>query len=62
MTQYRVYCFDGASRIIRADWIAAPDDEQALSSAHEFDGCFRKEIWDRERLVGRIDFRSERQA
>jgi len=56
---YRVYCFDGGSRIIKADWIEAFNDAQALQEAKSaMPDCFRTEVWDRDRLVGRIEPRS----
>ena len=51
---YRVYCFDGASRITSADWIDAVNDADAVQAAKKFD-CFRVEVWDHDRLVGRRD-------
>ena len=50
---YRVYCFDGGSRITGAEWIEALNDAGALQSAKESYDCFRVEVWDRDRLVGR---------
>jgi len=50
---YRVYCFDGGSRIINADWIEAENDAEALQAAKNAYDCFRIEVWDRDRLVGR---------
>jgi len=55
---YRVYCFDGGSRIIGAEWIEAESDEAAFRSAQETFDCFRIEVWDRDRLIGRHE-RSE---
>ena len=53
MIHYRVYCFDGASRIVGADWVEAPDDLQALIAARNAFDCFRVEVWERDRLAGR---------
>ena len=53
MIHYRVYCFDGASRIVEADWLEAHDDVRALHAAREAFDCFRVEVWDRDRLAGR---------
>jgi len=54
--EYRVYCFDGASRIMSADWISAINDAEAyIQTKTRLRDCFRVELWDRDRLVGRID-------
>lgn len=59
MKDYRVYCFDGASRITAAEWINAATDNEAIDAAKVvMNGCFRAEVWDRERLVERIDAQS----
>lgn len=50
---YRIYCFDGASRIISAEWLPATNDAEALSYAKHTKDGFRIEVWDRARLVGR---------
>ena len=54
LRDYRLYCFDGGSRIISAEWIAAVNDAAALQQAKRLD-CYRVEVWDRDRLVGRCD-------
>ena len=59
MKHYRIYCFDGGSRIISADWIEADSDDAAYHAAKEAFYCFRVEVWDRKRLIGR-HMRSER--
>lgn len=58
MKHYRVYCLDCGSRIISAEWIKADSDDAALHSAKGTFDCFKVEVWDRDRLVGR-DQRSE---
>jgi hypothetical protein len=55
MRMYRVYCFDGSGRIVQADWIEAADDSAAVETARNGMDCPRIEIWDRQRLVERID-------
>lgn len=55
MKDYRLYCFDGASRITAAEWINAASDDDAVDAAKVMmNGCFRAEVWERDRLVGRI--------
>ena len=53
MVHFRIYCFDGASRITKADWLEAHDDAEAMREAEKISDCFRVEVWDRNRLVGR---------
>ena len=55
MKDYRLYCFDGASRITAAEWISAATDHEAVDTAKVMmNGCFRAEVWDRDRLVEQI--------
>jgi hypothetical protein len=57
LRSYRVYSVDGAGKIVSADWIEAEDDAHALREAeHRLDGV-ALEVWDRQRLVGRIESR-----
>jgi len=51
---YRVYHFDGASRITSAGWVEAANDAEALLIAKSQQGGVSREVWDRDRLVGRI--------
>jgi hypothetical protein len=55
MPAYRLYCVDGAGSFARARWIAADDDQQAISYVQGID-CphHRCELWERERLVADI--------
>ena len=54
MSAYRVYCLDGAGKVWAAEWIEAEDDSAALAAAREINGAIRYEIWEGQRLVGRI--------
>ena len=54
MKAYRLYCFDGASRITAAEWVEAINDAEAISVAKKNNNGVRCEVWDRDRLVGRI--------
>ena len=53
---YRVYCLDGVNRVVRAEWIEAADDPQAVELARAliFD-CVKCEVWQGPRLVERIN-------
>ena len=51
---YRLFCYDGAGRILSANWLVAANDDAAVAAANDVDKGTRREIWDRNRLVGRI--------
>ena len=51
VTNYRLYRLDGAGRIAGADWIEAPDDEQAVRQARLRASGGRFELWDKQRLI-----------
>ena len=56
MQVYRVYCLDGANRFTGADYIEAPDDEEAVRRALEGMGdALKFEVWKGDRLVQRIE-------
>lgn len=56
MSDYRLYCLDGAGRIQLAEWIEAASDEQAISQARELKlDAKRCEIWHKDRLVARLN-------
>lgn len=63
MTDYRVYCLDGAGRIGMAEWIKADSDEGAITEARRLrPDAYICEIWERQRLVARLDHAGEPQA
>lgn len=53
MPAYRIYRLDRAGKIESAEWIAADDDEQAMELARQ--KGLPCEVWERGRLVGRVD-------
>lgn len=56
MIAYRVYCLDGVNRFVRAEPIEAASDDNALRMARVVMGdCFKCEVWERDRLVGRLN-------
>ena len=58
MASYRLYRLDGVRLVSSGEWIEADDDQAAIEAAKEkFDGehC---EIWQRSRLVARLDRRA----
>ena len=58
MQTYRVYCLDGANRFTRVEYIDAPGDEEAIRRALlELGDALKCEIWERDRLVQKIEHR-----
>jgi hypothetical protein len=55
MPSYRLYRLDGAGSIASADWIDAADDEEAARIAREQVPHGLAEIWERNRLVARLE-------
>ncbi len=54
MSSYRLYCLDGAGRIVAAEWIQAEDDGAALEAAEEIRDGRRCELWRGKELVARL--------
>jgi hypothetical protein len=54
MPAYRMYCLDGAGKVWAAEWIEADDDAAALEIAREFKDAVRCEVWQGQRLLGRV--------
>ena len=56
MVLYRVYCLDGVNRFTRTESFEAPDDEAAARRTRELMAdCVKAEVWDRDRLVARLN-------
>lgn len=55
MPSYRVYCLDGAGKVWAAEWIEADDDPSALDAARQFTKAVQCEVWQGQRVVGRVD-------
>jgi hypothetical protein len=55
---YRLYRYDGAHKVVTADWIEAASDEEAVANAEAAGSGSKCEIWDGRRLVAQ--FESER--
>ena len=51
MSDYRVYCYDGADKVWAADWIQAASDAAALESAQCIRDALKLEVWQGARLV-----------
>ena len=52
---FRLYRLDGAGRITTAEWLDAADDEEARAKARSVGDSARFELWDRSRLVDRVN-------
>jgi hypothetical protein len=59
MPAYRIYCLDGSGKVWAAEWIEADDDASALDSARQFSSAVRCEVWQGQRLVGRVDLKPD---
>ena len=55
MPAYRIYCLDGAGKVWAAEWIEARSDAAALEAARRFTDAVHCEVWDGQRLVGRVE-------
>lgn len=51
---YRVYCHDGARKLVTAEWVEAASDEEAISAVRARYPGLHCELWDGERLVATI--------
>ena len=52
---YRLYRLDGVAKVASAEWIDADDDQAAIAAAKEMMDGHGWELWNRTRLVIRID-------
>ena len=52
---YRLYWLDGAGKIATAEWLQADDDACATRQVQERAAPGVCEIWERNRLVGRVE-------
>ena len=55
MGTYRLYCLDGAGKVVSAEWIDAEDDNTAIEAAKDLMNGYPCELWERSRLVIRLD-------
>ena len=55
MASYRLYRLDGAGKIATAEWLEAADDADAQERARALKLSCICEVWDRQRLVARIE-------
>jgi len=55
MSNYRLYCYDGAGKVWAADWIEAASDQQAMEAARHLDAGVKCEVWKGKRFVASIE-------
>ena len=55
MASYRLYRLDGTGKIATAEWLEATDDADAEHRARSLGRACTCEIWDRNRLVARLE-------
>ena len=60
MPAYRIYCLDGAGKVWAAEWIEAENDSAAVEAAGQYKKAVRCEVWQGQRLVGRVDVKSDK--
>ena len=54
MPDFRMYCLDGAGKIGTGEWFEASNDEEALAIVRAKKLSVVCEVWERNRLVGRV--------
>jgi hypothetical protein len=54
LANFRLYRLDGAGKISSAEWLAADDDGHALELARDLKASTTLEIWNRNKLIGRV--------
>jgi hypothetical protein len=55
LPSYRLYRLDGAGKIVSAEWVEAADDKAAETHARDLALPVTCEMWERNRLVARIE-------
>jgi hypothetical protein len=54
MPEYRLFCLNGAGRIIKAEAIKASGDDEAIAFAKALKNPTPCELWKRRRLIAKI--------
>ncbi|MGE5562091.1 MAG: hypothetical protein ACM3ZV_02145 [Bacillota bacterium] len=54
MDEYRVYFVDRSDGIVDARWLAAQTDRDALAEAEHLRRDLVREVWQKQRQIGRI--------
>jgi len=59
LASFRLYRLDGAGRIVSAEWLEADGDDHAQQLARDLNAETTVEIWDRKRMIARIEAASK---
>jgi len=59
---YRVYCFDAGKKVLRAEWLNASNDKEAIAEAEGADFGSQGEIWQGSRLVAKLGLQNQAAA
>jgi hypothetical protein len=54
VTDYRLYCLSGSSKIENAEWLEAKSDDEAIVLVRAMKKSIDCELWHGNRLVSRI--------
>lgn len=52
---YRIYCYDAANRVVTADFVEAPTDEDAIAKIQTAGFGTKCEIWQGKRLAAQLE-------
>jgi hypothetical protein len=52
---YRIYCYDGANKAVKADFVIAANDEEAIELVRSAGFGSKCEIWLGRRLVAQLE-------
>jgi hypothetical protein len=55
LTTYRLFCMDWFGKIMGIETIQAASDKEAVEVARDLDLGIKCEVWDRQRLIARIE-------
>ena len=58
MAGYRLYCLDGRNKVASGEWVEADSDEAAVEVAKDMMDGQPCELWQRSRLVIRLERKS----
>jgi len=58
MPEYRLYCLDGSGKFTTSHEISADNDEAAVDAARAMNLGVTCELWERGRMVAKLDARS----
>jgi hypothetical protein len=61
MPEYRLYCLDGLNKITHVEEIIATGDAEAIMQAKAMKKPTKCELWNRGRLVAKIDAAPEKE-